>query len=49
MNTSIHHSKEICKRLPENNLLEIVKTISESYVVSIMMSMFQAEVPRKNS
>ena len=41
MNTSIHHSEEICKRLSENNLLESVKTISEPYLVSIMMSMFQ--------
>lgn len=42
MNTSIHHSEEICKRLSENNLLESVKTVSEPYVISIMMSMFQA-------
>lgn len=42
MNTSIHHSEEICKRLSENKLLESVKTVSEPYVVSIMMSMFQA-------
>ncbi len=42
MNTIIHHSEEICKRLSENNLLESVKTVSEAYVVSIMKSMFQA-------
>lgn len=42
MNTSIHHSEEICKRLSENNLLESVKAVSEPYVVSIMMSMFRA-------
>lgn len=42
MNTSIHHSEEICKRLSENNLLESVKNVSEPYVISIMMSMFQA-------
>ncbi len=42
MNTSIHHSEEICKRLLKNNLLESVKTVSEPYVVSIMMSMFRA-------
>ena len=42
MNTIIHHSEEICKRLSENNLLESVKAVSEPYVISIMMSMFQA-------
>ncbi len=42
MNTSIHHSEEICKRLLENNFLESVKTVSEPYVASIMISMFQA-------
>ncbi len=42
MNTSIHHSEGICKRLLENNLLESVKTVSEPYVVGIMVSMFQA-------
>ena len=42
MNTIIHHSEEIRKRLSENKLLESVKTVSEPYVVSIMMSMFQA-------
>lgn len=42
INTSIHHSEEICKRPLENNLLESVKTVSEPYVVSIMISMFQA-------
>lgn len=41
MNTSIHHSEEISKRLSKNNLLESVKTVSEPYVVSIIMSMFQ--------
>lgn len=42
MNTSVHHSEEICKRLSENNLLESVKAVSESYIISIMMSMLQA-------
>ncbi len=42
MNTSIHHSEEIGKRLLKNNLLESVKTVSKPYVVSIMVSMFQA-------
>ena len=42
MNTSVHHSDEICKRLSENNLLESVKAVSESYIISIMLSMFQA-------
>ncbi len=42
MNTSIHHSEGICKRLLKNNLLESVQNVSESYVVSIMMSMFCA-------
>ena len=42
MNTIIHHSEEICKRLSKNNLLESVKTVSEPYVVSIIMSIFQA-------
>lgn len=42
MNTSVHHSEEICKRLSENNLLESVKAVSDSYIISIMISMFQA-------
>ena len=37
-----NYSKEICKRPLENNLLESVKTVFEPYVVSIMVSMFQA-------
>lgn len=31
MNISIHRSEEICNRLLKNNLLESVKTVSESY------------------
>ncbi len=42
MKTSIHHSEGICNRLLENNLLESVKTVSEPYVVGIIVSMFQA-------
>lgn len=49
MNTIIHHSEEICKRLSENNLLESVKAVSEPYVISIMMSMFQAGYRRASA
>lgn len=42
MNTNIHHSEEICNGLLKNEFLESVKTVSEPYVVSIMMLMFQA-------
>ena len=49
MNTSVHHSEEICKRLSENNLLESVKAVSEPYIISIMMSMYQAGYHGKQS
>ena len=42
MNTSIHDSEEICKRLKEKNLIKSVTSWSRQYIVSIIASIFSA-------
>lgn len=42
MNTSIHESEEICKRLEEKNLIKDVTSWAKTYIVSIIASIFGA-------
>lgn len=40
MNTSIHQSEEICKRLEEKILTESISTYAKEYITTIMLAMF---------
>lgn len=40
MNTSIHHSEEICKRLEAKKLKETISAYAMEYIIAIMLAIF---------
>ncbi|MCI7629489.1 MAG: hypothetical protein MSS55_02755 [Ruminococcus sp.] len=40
MNISIHHSKEICKRLETKKLAESISAYAMEYIIAIMLAIF---------